>query len=442
MSARRDSLLPNAAIVARHEYLDRVRSTLFVVSTLILMVLAVALALAPIAFSYVSRTQPVTIGVVSADEALRGEAVGTVDRILNPEATGDATVITSRGYIVEGMADRQAAERALQRGVAGGVVVIDRASGGQLRVTFRTNDPGNGVLNQLISFAAVAVGILDWSRNLPPESQLGAFLTPDYSIEGTNVIGEGGGPVSPEQAAGRSLLGIVFVFLLSMTVAIYGMWVATSIAVEKSSRVMELMVSAASPRQMLIGKVVGVGAAGLTQYVAIAVPAMIVLAFQEPVGDALLGPGWAAEGTTVAGLTPALLAGYGLFFLLGFVLFALIYAAIGAYVSRPDDLQTMSLPLSLVALAGYVPALLVLGGRDASWIRTASFLPPFSPFVMLARIMVGRATAVEIALSVAILIAGIVVVARATIRIYTAGVVLYGQRPSLRAFIAAARRPQ
>jgi ABC-2 type transport system permease protein len=312
----------------------------------------------------------------------------------------------------------------------------------QLRVTFRTNDPGNGVLNQQVSFAAVAMGILDWSRSLPPDSELGAFVAPEYLIEGTNIAGEGGGPVSPEQAAGRSLLGIVFVFLLSMTVAIYGMWVATSIAVEKSSRVMELMVSAASPRQMLIGKVVGIGSAGLTQYLAIAVPALVVLAFQEPIGDAILGPGWAVEGTTIASLTPALLAGYGVFFLLGFALFSLIYAAIGAFVSRPDDLQTMSLPLSLVALAGYVPALLVLGGRDAAWIRAASFLPPFSPFVMLARVMAGRASPLEIALAVVILALTVVLVGLATVRIYTAGVILYGQRPSLRAFIAAARRPQ
>jgi ABC-2 type transport system permease protein len=224
-----------------------------------------------------------------------------------------------------------------------------------------------------------------------------------------------------------------------MTVAIYGLWVATGIAVEKSSRVMELMISAASPRQMLIGKVAGIGAAGLTQYIAIAIPAMIVLAFQEPIGDAILGPGW-ATGAQVSGLTPSLLAGYGVFFLLGFMLFALVYAAIGAFVSRPDDLQTMSLPLSLVALAGYLPALLVLGGRDAGWIRAASFLPPFSPFVMLARLIVGRATALEIAVSVAILIGAVILVGLVTIRIYAAGVVLYGQRPSIRAFIAAARR--
>ena len=439
MTARQDPLFPNAGIVARHEYRERVRGKLFLVSTLILMVLAVGLALAPIAITYVSRAQPVTIGVLADDPALRDEARGVVDRILNPSAAGDATVDTARSYVVVPFSDRAAAERALGRGEVGGVLVIEPATDRQLRVTFRTNDPGNGVLNQLVSFAAVAIGIFDWSQGLPPESELGAFVSPEYVVEGTNVIGEGGGPVSPEQAAGRSLLGIVFVFLLSMTIAIYGMWVATGIAVEKSSRVMELMISAASPRQMLIGKVAGIGAAGLTQYVAIAVPALVVLAFQEQIGDAILGPGWATGGQ-VAGLTLPILAGYGVFFLLGFTLFALVYAAIGSYVSRPDDLQTMSLPLSLVALAGYLPALLVLGGRDAGWIRAASFVPPFSPFVMLARVVVGRASAPEIAVSAAILLGAVVLVGLAAVRIYATGVVLYGQRPSLRAFLAAARQ--
>jgi ABC-2 type transport system permease protein len=439
--ASRNALLPNAAIVARHEYGDRVRSRLFAASTLILMVLAAGVALAPIAIGYLDRATPVAIGVVAADPALGAEAVGLVDSILNPTPAGDATVDTARAYIVEGVADRDTAERALTRGDLGGIIVIERLSDRQLGITFRTNDPGNGVRNQLVGFAAEAIGIIDWSRSLPPESQLGTFVTPAYTIESTTVMSEGGGPVSPQQAVSRSVLGIVFVFLLSMTVAIYGMWVATGIAVEKSSRVMELMVSAASPRQMLIGKVVGIGGAGLTQYLAIAAPALVVLAFQDRIAEAVLGPNW-AEGVTLVGLTPGLLAGYAVFFLLGFSLFALIYAAIGAFVSRPDDLQTMSLPISLVALAGYLPALLVLGGRDAVWIQVASYLPPFSPFVMLARVVAGRATAAEFALSVAILIVAIYLVAIATIRIYNAGVVLYGQRPSLRAFIAAARRAQ
>ena len=95
----------------------------------------------------------------------------------------------------------------------------------------------------------------------------------------------------------------MFVVLLFITIVIYGMWVATGVAAEKSSRVMELMISAASPRQMLAGKVVGIGAAGLTQYLAIALPALVLIMFQDRIAEAVLGPDW-ASGAPLVGLTP------------------------------------------------------------------------------------------------------------------------------------------
>ena len=231
----------------------------------------------------------------------------------------------------------------------------------------------------------------------------------------------------------------MFVVLLFMTVIIYGMWVATGVAAEKSSRVMELMISAASPRQLLAGKVIGIGGAGLTQYVAILVPALVVLSFQDRIAEAVLGPAGAA-GTPLVGLTPGLLLGYGVFFMLGFTLFALIYASMGSFVSRPDDLQTLSLPLSFIAVAGYLSAILALGGGGGAWTMIASFLPPFSPFVMLARLMVGAVPPWQVGLSIAILLVTIVAVAIIATRMYAAGVLLYGQRPGVRAFISAARR--
>jgi ABC-2 type transport system permease protein len=199
------------------------------------------------------------------------------------------------------------------------------------------------------------------------------------------------------------------------------------------------MISAASPRQMLTGKVVGIGAAGLTQYLAIAIPALLVLAFQDRIAAAILGPGW-GEGAPLIGLTPMLLAGYGVFFLLGFALFALIYAAMGSFVSRPDDLQTLSLPLSLLAVSGYLTAIVALSGGGGGWVRIASFLPPFSPFVMLARLMVAAVQPWELVLSIVLLVAAIAVVMIVATRMYAAGVLLYGQRPGVRAFVAAARR--
>ena len=319
------------------------------------------------------------------------------------------------------------------------MLVVDRLPSGQVDVALRSFEGAGSARAQLLALASFGIGVLDWSSRLPAGDRVDPFITPNFHVDALNTATEGGRPLGAQEAASRAFLGIVFVVLLFITVVIYGMWVATGVASEKSSRVMELMISAASPRQMLTGKVVGIGAAGLTQYIAIAVPALLLIAFQDRIAEAVLGPGW-AEGAPLVGLSPGLLAAYGVFFLLGFVLFALIYAAMGSFVSRPDDLQTLSLPLSLLATVGYLTAIVALGGGSGPWVTIASFLPPFSPFVMLARLMVSAVEPSQVALSIGILVASIAVVAVAASRMYAAGVLLYGQRPGIRAFVAAARK--
>ncbi len=437
--ASRDPLLPNAGIIARREYRDRVRGPLYLASTLVLMGLALLVALGPIAIRYVDRGTVTRIAVTSSDPLLAQRAVGVTDSLLNQAPGGVDPATWQKPFLIEVAAGDQSAEAALARGDVAGVLDLERLPSRQLDVAYRTNGPTDAVRNQLVGFAAIAVSVLDWTASRPANSQLDPFQPPVFHLDPINVASDNGHPLDPQETASRGFLGVVFVVLLFMSVVIYGMWVASGVAAEKSSRVMELMISAASPRQMLTGKVVGIGAAGLTQYAAISVPALIVLAFQDRIAEAVLGPAW-REGAPIVGLTPALLAGYGLFFLLGFGLFALIYAAMGAFVSRPDDLQTLSLPLSLVAIVGYLTAIVALGGGAGGWIRVASFVPPFSPFVMLARIMVTAVQPWEVAMSVGLLVAAVALVSVVATRMYAAGVLLYGQRPGVRAFIAAARR--
>ncbi len=437
--ARRDPLLPNAGIVARREYRDRTRSPLFLASTIVLMGLALVVAISPIAIRYLDRQTVTHIAVVADDGQLARAAVGVADSLLNIPPNGSDPARWEKSFDISSGTDRSVAQADLIAGRISGVMDVTRLPSGQLDVTYRTNGPANPVRNQLVGFAALALGILDWTSSLPKDSQLRPFQTPVFNPVSIATPGDGGQPVDPQELASRSFLGIVFVVLIFITVVIYGMWVATGVAAEKSSRVMELMISAASPRQLLTGKVVGIGLAGLTQYVAIALPALGVLAVQDRIAEAVLGPTWAA-GAPLVGLTPTLLGAYGLFFLLGFTLFALIYAAMGSFVSRPDDLQTLSLPLSLIAMAGYLSAIVALSGGGGIWTTFASFVPPFSPFVMLARVMTGSVAPWELALSVALLLGAIAVVAVVAVRLYAAGVLLYGQRPGVRAFIAAARR--
>jgi ABC-2 type transport system permease protein len=438
--SRRDPLLPNAAIIARREYRDRVRGPIFVASTIMLAILALLVALSPIAVRFFDRQTVTHIAVVSTDDVLASRAVAVADSLLNLAPAGVDPSTWEEPYAISIAPDGPDADRALASGRIAGIMLVERLPSNQLDIVFRTGGAVDGVRSQLVGFAAIAVGILDWTAGLPAGSQLGAFQTPVFRVDSINAPTDGGQRLDPQETASRSILGSVFVVLLFLSVLIYGMWVAAGVASEKSSRVMELMISAASTRQLLAGKVVGIGLAGLTQYLAIVLPALLVLAFQEPLARSILGAAW-VDGTQLVTVTPPLLAGYGVFFLLGFTLFALIYAAMGSFVSRAEDVQMLSLPMSLIAMTGYLIALMALfGGAQGNLVRIASFVPPFSPFVMLARMMVAAVQPWEVLLSIGLLLAAVAVVAVAATRMYAAGVLLYGQRPGLRAFIAAARR--
>ena len=437
--ARHDPLFPNAGTVARREYSDRVRSRLYRISTVVLMALAVGVAMTPIVLRYFDQAKVDQVRVVATEDELASGIMTTANAVMNVPPPGVDASRWRAPYEIERETDRAFAMQQLASGHIDAVIEVARGADGTLNVTYRTLGPADGVRSQLAGFAALSLGILDWTASLPKDSSLGTFRTPVFSTESLVAPTEGGRQVDAVVVASRGFLGTVFIILMFITILIYGMWVATGVATEKSSRVMELMISAASPRQLLVGKVLGIGGAGLTQYVAIAIPVMLVLAFQDDIAAAVLGSGQA--GLPTGGLTIGLIGAYGLFFLLGFALFALIYAAVGSFVSRPDDLQTLSLPLSLVAMAGYLSALLVLlGGGTGTLARIASLVPPFSPFAMLARLMVSDVHPLEVALSVGILLVTIAAVAIVTVRIYATGVLLYGQRPGLRTFIAAARR--
>jgi len=123
------------------------------------------------------------------------------------------------------------------------------------------------------------------------------------------------------------------------------------------------------------------------------------------------------------------------------VLYALIYAAAGSLVSRAEDLQVLALPLSLVAIGGYFLAMMALSGGIGPLVRLGSYFPFWSPFVMLTRLTVSRVEPWELVLSYGLLAAMIPIVAVLAIRVYSAGVLLYGQRPGARAIATAIVRP-
>ena len=188
-----------------------------------------------------------------------------------------------------------------------------------------------------------------------------------------------------------------------MMIILYGNWVAMSVVEEKSSRVMEVILNAATPFQLLTGKVLGVGAVALMQYAASCWPAALALLLQGPIATRC--PRRAAAGVALpAGLTVGLLVLFGVYGVLGFLLYAVLYAAAGSLVSRQEDVNSVG-HADDAAGDGGLPGRGLRGDGPArlrsGWVGGMAQVPFFSPFMMLSRIAAARHAAWEVVLSIA-----------------------------------------
>ena len=433
------SLMPNAGLVARREYVEKIRSRAFAVATGILIVVAVGAALIPIGLRAVDRGQITRIGVVSSDPAVTARVVDLVSAYLNPVPPGTDSATVRPHYQLSPQMDLASGLAGVHAGRIDSLLEVTIGSDGGLDFTFHGNDGPTSATIQRLQVATFGAAVVEYSQSLPHTGSGPAFHVPSFETQPTDR-GSSVAPIDPGATGSRTLLASILVVVIFITLTVYGMWVATSVASEKASRVMELLISAATPRQLLVGKVVGVGGAGLTQYLAILVPATIVLALQDPIATALIGPADPGEAPLV-GLTLPILLAFGAFFILGFLLYAFVYAAAGSLVSRPEDIQQLAMPLSFVSMAGYFAAIFGMTAINSSAVAFLSFVPFFSPYVMLSRVMLGHVDAWEIGLSLALLVAAIAISTWIAARIYGAGVLLYGQRPGFRTFLRVAIRP-
>jgi ABC-2 type transport system permease protein len=426
----------NAWLVSKREFGERVRSRLFFVSTVLLAVLAVVVSLTPVLIKIADRGTTTMIAVASDEEGLTTSSIQILDGILNPRDTGGRP--DPYTFVPASIKDAEAGK--IADGLYDAVLIANRRPTGQIAFQLLTSERIGADRVQLIQVGTLAIGIFDWIK-VNGGDVAGAFFTPEF-ISAQVGAGDGGParPLAASEYAGRRIVGVVFVVLIFITLVIYGMWVAAGVVAEKSSRVMELLISAASPTELIVGKVVGIGLAGLVQYVAILIPALATLLLQDRIATALLGASGEVD-LSLSVLTPGLLAAYGGFWILGFILYALIYAAAGSLVSRAEDLQVLALPLSLVAIGGYLLAVMALSGGISPLVRIASYVPFWSPFVMLTRLTVGRVEPWELVLSFGLLIASIPIVGIIAVRVYSAGVLLYGQRPGARAIVGAIVHP-
>ena len=235
---------------------------------------------------------------------------------------------------------------------------------------------------------------------------------------------------SLEQTEEESASGNVFVMMIMSIVLFYAIYfcayqVSSSITTEKTSKIMETLVTSTSPRTIVLGKTIGIGVVGLGQMILIVVTALIS-------AKSFLEPGLLESVLDMSNITPYLGIMTAIYFILGYLSYALLYALTGSTVSKPEDIQSANTPVALLAVIGFYLSYFTMMNPTSDLNLFASLFPISSPFCMPFRIMMGLASTTDVVISIAILIITIIVIARVAIKIYSNAILNYGTKMGIK----------
>jgi ABC-2 type transport system permease protein len=395
------SVFGDIGLVAHREVHERIRGRVFQVGTTIILLVVVAAIVVPTLNR--SKAQPDRVGVVGGMSAPVKSAL-----VASDSSIGDTMALVPEPNVAAADADLRAGRVDIvivdgkELVVKEAISANDVSSAAQLSRVFATT-LGTIAAFQAAGLSAAQVDTLSHAQPLPVTS-LQASTTRRNPSPGSVV----------------SLI-LVFVMLTQ-----YSTWILTGVAEEKSSRVVEVLLAALRPAQLLAGKVLGIGLVALTQATLIV---GVALGVSSAVGSNLLhgsGP------MTVLAALVWLILGYGFY--------CWLYAAAGSTVERQEQIQSLAFPLSIPLIVGYVVSLITATtGKPSTFLEVLAYLPPTAPFAMPTLVSLGSATWWQFAISVALSIASTIAVARLATSIYRRAILRTGRRVRIRELISVRR---
>lgn len=228
-----------------------------------------------------------------------------------------------------------------------------------------------------------------------------------------------------EEASGNILVMMMMSIVLFYAIYFCAYQVSSSITTEKTSKIMETLVTSTTPRTIVLGKTIGIGIVGLLQMIVIVGTALIS-------AKAFLAPELLNSVLDMSNITPYLGIITIIYFILGYFTYALIYALTGSTVSKPEDIQSANQPVAILAIVGFYLSYFTMMNPTSELNLFASLLPISSPFCMPFRIMMGLSNGTDVAISIAILIVTILVIAKVAIKIYSNAILNYGTKMSFK----------
>lgn len=409
--------------VIRREYLESVRTKSFIISTILVPVFMAAFFVIPLLFTLFSPDKHYNVAVVDATGEIAAPfAAVLTDTLEGGERQFDVQVDDATGDRFQAEKERWLGK--LRDGDVDMVLVVDNSVLDDGRVKYVTReersfqilDQFENALTDVVIRARLARAGLDYDQ----VKQLATSVHLDV-----NQITAAG---DVEERSPLSEWGVVFVFVMVLYTALltWGIGISRGIVEEKGSRVMEVLVSSIRPRDLLFGKVVGLGLAGLTQMLVWGAFGLILSLYTASA---------TAEVMANIRIEPVVFLYFILFFVLGFLFYASVFTVIGSISSTEQDAQQLQGMVTMPMIIPIVVLMFIVQSPNSPFAVALSLFPPFTPMVMLARVILLEPPLWQILLSLALLAASIYWAIGFSARVFRVGILMYGKRPNLRELI-------
>lgn len=380
-------------LVARRELNMRLRTRSFVIGTVVILL---------VLGGYLLLQATLISGADKAKIGLSGQTIGVADQLKTAAAQIGKNVETT--VVANPEQGRQQVE-------SGDLDALLSGNAADLHVLVKSDldDQLHAVLNGISQQQVLNAKLLEADQD--PAQVM-------REVSGARVLLTQIEPPDPGRGQ-RLAIGLITVFLLFFGIQSYGAFVAQGVVEEKASRVVELLLSTVRPWQLMVGKVLGLGLVGLVQVVILAVAGLAMAS--------------AAGVLTLSGVAASTVLWGVLWYVLGFFLYATVYAGAGSLVSRQEDATSVITPVTMVLTIGFVVGFnVMLQNPEGSPARVLSLIPLFSPILMPGRLATGTVPGWEIALSVVLTLAAGAVLTWLGARIYRNAVLHTGSRLDLR----------
>ena len=424
--------------VVRREFVERVRTRAFVISTILLPVFMVAMVLLPVLMmsggDRVSRVAVVDASTTGLGQpvsrALESEKLGSGP---NEKARYTVQVFPAPGgdlaEVRDGLIAKTGFSSDKQKDGWNGVLVLTDDTLASGKLAYYGGNVGSlesmSKLQRAVSNALAGVRL---GKSGVDAALVRRAMKP-ADMDTTKVSD---GKLTGQSGQESFMIAYFMGILLYMSILIYGQQTMTSVIEEKTSRIMEVLTSSLTPFQMLLGKVLGVGLAGLTQ-MTIWGGTVFLLSSQRAHLAGLFGVSAdAVQSFPIPSMPPALLVVFLLYFVFGFLLYGALYAAIGAMCNTIQETQQYAIFVTVFIMVGFFSVFALIKDPTGPLGVTMSYIPFFAPFTMPVRWSLSSVPPSQLALSLALMVAALLACVWLAARIYRTGILMYGKKPSWR----------